>query len=322
MTIRSIAFAACASAALLAAFPAAAACSMKAQPIPVKMQGAVPLQTNGLPVVDVKVNGKTSHFLLESSAPVNTISSKLASSQKLAATKASTGQDIVTVSKFELAGSAIDNASFMMAKNLVGDMDGEIGQTFLGQMDVEYDLPGGKVLLAKSEGCDNSNMAYWAKDNDLISVMPLVPSASGVPFTDVKIAVNGAVLTARFDTAAPFSVITEAGAAKAGVKTSDPSVKAMAGRNDRWLANFTVNVGGEEAKNAPLMIAPSADASYDVLIGADYLLTHHVFVANSQHKVYATRAGFPNAPMFTAHQPPPRSAGVSSAVDDRALSPF
>ena len=63
-----------------------------------------------------------------------------------------------------------------------------------------------------------------------------------------------------------------------------------------------MNVGGEEMKNAPLEISPTKEDYYDVLIGADYFLTHHLYVANGQKKIYATRAGFPNAPMFAAHQ--------------------
>jgi hypothetical protein len=306
----------CAALGFLIAQPAMAACSLKTQPISVTMQGAVPAVNTGLPVVDVKVNGKASKFLLQSSSPVNEISAKFASSQKLAPTKAAdSGPQIVTVPKFEIAGAAIANAPFVVSNRLAGDMDGQIGQTFLGQMDVEYDLAGGKVMLAKADGCETSNMAYWAKDGDMYWEMPLVPAAGGIPLTQTKITVNGAALTALFDTSAPYSIITKAAAEKAGVKTSDPSVKPIRGSSDRWLGNFAVNVGGEEAKNAPLMIAQSADSSYDVLIGADYFLTHHLYVANSQRKIYATRAGLPGAPSFAAHQPP--ANGMSTGADSQ-----
>jgi hypothetical protein len=315
MTIRSIAIVACATAGVLAAFPAAAACALKAQPIPVKMTGMAPGVTNGRPMVDVKVNGKTGHFLLNSSAAVNAISAKYASSQKLAATKASSGPQVVTVSKFELAGSALANAPFVQVDTDGGDVDGVLGQTLLHQMDVEYDLAGGKVFLAKADGCEASNMAYWAKDNDLISVMPLAVPDRDAPFTETAILVNGVKLMALFDTAAPYSVITQAAAERAGVKTTDASVKPMRGSQTRWLGEFTVNVGGEEVKNAPLEISQTKDTYYDVRLGADYFLTHHIYVANSQNKIYATRAGFPNAPVFAAHQPPP--GGMDNSPESR-----
>ncbi len=305
---RSMTAAACAAAGLMVAFPAAAACALKTQPIPIKMIGADPGKSNGAPTVDVKVNGKISHFLIDSSSAVNQISTKFASSQKLPSTKAANAE-IFTSTKFEFAGAGMDNAQFIGSSRQ--DADGVIGQTILGLMDVEYDLAAGKVMLAKADGCEASNMAYWAKDTDLISEMPLVAPSNGAPLTEMVILVNGVKLTALFDTASSYSVITKAAAEKAGVKTTDAGVAPMKGSQGRWLGNFTVNVGGEEMKNAPLEISATTDSYYDVLIGADYLLTHHLYVANSQKKIYATRTGLPAIPMFAAHQGQPRGMDTS-----------
>lgn len=316
---RSMTAAACAAAGMLAAFPAAAACALKTQPIPIKMVGATPGVSNGAPTVDVKVNGKVGHFMIDSSSAVNQINSKFASSQKLPSTKAANAE-IFTSPKFEIAGAGMDNAQFMGSGRL-GDVDGVVGQTILGLMDVEYDLAGSKVMLAKAEGCEKSNMAYWAKDNDLISEMPLVAASNGAPLTETVILVNGVQLRALLDTASSYSVITKAAAEKAGVKTTDESVKPLKGVQNRWLGAFTVNVGGEEMKDAPLEISPTTDSYYDVLIGADYFLTHHLYVANSQKKIFATRAGLPNAPMFAAHQGQPAGMDTSPESRGRILSP-
>ena len=138
---RSMTAAACAAAGLMVAFPAAAACSLKTQPIPIKMIGADPGKSNGAPTVDVKVNGKIGHFLIDSSSAVNQISTKFASSQKLPSTKAANAE-IFTSPKFEFAGAGMDNAQFIGSSRQ--DADGVIGQTILGLMDVEYDLAGGQ----------------------------------------------------------------------------------------------------------------------------------------------------------------------------------
>jgi len=319
MIIRSIAVVACAPAGLMAAFPAAAACALSGQPIPVKMFG-VPGAAPGSPMVDVKVNGKPAHFLLNSSAAVSTISAKFAASQKLASSQVA-GQEVVTVPKFELNGAALNNEPFVKVEQVNAGADGVLGQTLLHRMDVEYDLAGGKVILAKADGCDTSNMAYWAKDNDLISVMPLKPPEHDAPFTEVVILVNGVKLTALLDTAAPNSVITQAAAEKAGVKTTDAGVKALRAEPGHWRGEFTVNVGGEEVKNAPLEIAQTKDAYYDVLIGADYFKTHHLYVAYGQKKIYATRAGLPNAPVFVVSEAPPPGMDNSPESRGRLLSP-
>ena len=318
MTIRSIALGACAAAGLLAAFPAAAACSRAGQPIPIKMTGAGP-QSNGAPTVEVKINGKTGHFLLNSSASFNGISNKFALSQKLTSTKTSNAE-IFTAPKFEVAGATLNNIQFIGSDKLGDNTDGVIGQTLLGQLDAEYDLAGNKVILAKAEGCEKSNMAYWAKDSDLISEMPLIPSSNGAPLTETVILVNGVKLVALLDTASSYSVITQAAAEKAGVKTTDPTVQPLRGSPGRWLGTFTINVGGEEMKNAPLEITPTTENYYDVVIGADYFLTHHLYVSNGQKKIYATRAGFPNAPMFAAHQG--QAAGMDTSPESRGRISF
>jgi hypothetical protein len=308
--------AACAAAGLMVAFPAAAACSLKTQPIPITMTGAVLGTNNGVPTTSVKVNGKTAQFMVDSSAAVNQISTKFASSQKLPSTK-TPNAEIFTSPKFEIAGAGMDNAQFIGSGSLPG-VDGVVGQTILGLMDVEYDLGaqgGGKVTLAKADGCENSNMAYWAKDGDLFWQMPLVPASNGAPLSETEITVNGVKLKAMLDTASSYSVITKAAAEKAGVKTTDAGVAPLKGSSNRWLGNFTVNVGGEEMKNAPLQISSTSDNYYDVVIGADYFLTHHLYVSNSQKKIYATRSGFPGAPSFTAHQP--QAAGMDTSPASR-----
>jgi hypothetical protein len=308
--------AACAAAGLMVAFPAAAACALKTQPIPITMTGQVIGTNNGIPTTPVKVNGKAGKFMIDSSAAVNQISTKFAASQKLPSSK-SGNAEIFVAPKFEIAGAGLDNAQ-LMGSNRLPDVDGVIGQSVLGLMDVEYDLAatgGGKVILAKADGCEKSNMAYWAKDGDLFWEMPLAAASNGAPLTETDITVNGVKLRALFDTASSFSVITKAAAEKAGVKTGDAGVAPLKGSEGRWIGNFTVNVGGEEMKNAPLQISSTAETYYDVLIGADYFLTHHLYVANSQKKIYATRAGFPNAPMFTAHQPV--AAGMDTSPASR-----
>ena len=311
---RSMTAAACAAVGLMAAFPADAACALKTQPIPITMTGAVIGQNNGVPTANVKVNGKTGHFMVDSSAAVNQISTKFASGLPSAKTS---NAEIFTAPKFEIAGAGMDNAQFIGNGKLPG-VDGVVGQTVLGLMDVEYDFAnpaGGKVVLAKADGCEKSNMAYWAKDTDLISEMPMVAASNGAPLTETAIVVNGVTLIALFDTASSYSVITKAAAEKAGVKTSDAGVAPLKGSEGKWLAHFTVNVGGEEMKNAPLEISQTAETYYDVVIGADYFLTHHLYVANSQKKIFATRAGPPVLPMFTAHQP--LAAGMDNSPASR-----
>ena len=319
MKLNSIAVAACATAGLLAAVPASAACSLKTQPIAVKMTGAIPMVTNGLPMVEVKVNGKTGHFLLDSGSAVNQISAKFAAAQKLTSTKVTDkGPAVATVAKFEFAGATLANVPFASTDRL-GEADGVIGQTVLRQGDVEYDLMGGKVQLAKAEGCEGVAMVYWAKDGQTYSEMPLEPLDKDAPFTKSEVTINGVKLRAMFDSGLPYTTITEKAAAKVGVKPGDPGVKSFGDAAARvWLGAFaSVKIGDEEIKNAPLEIVRSDDDSYEVLLGADFFAAHHIYVANSQGKIYLTYSGLPGAPVFMAHTPQPAGMDTTAASRGR-----
>jgi tetratricopeptide (TPR) repeat protein len=64
------------------------------------------------------------------------------------------------------------------------------------------------------------------------------------------------------------------------------------GRYKTYIAPFaSFKVGdGEEIKNARLRIADT-DLPAEMLIGADFFLSHRIYVANSQHKIYLTYNG-------------------------------
>jgi predicted aspartyl protease len=106
-------------------------------------------------------------------------------------------------------------------------------------------------------------------------------------------------MRAYFDTGASTSFITAHAAARAGVRTSDPGVlpagqsQGLDGDIKTWVGAFSsIKIGDEEIKNAKLTIGESV-AEFDVLIGADFFLAHHVYVANSQGKLYFSYSGGP-----------------------------
>jgi hypothetical protein len=292
----------CAALGLLIAQPAMAACSLKTQPIPVKLVAF-------RPTVAVKVNGKPATFLVSSEAPVNLVSSKFAAAQKLASAGAgANGATVVKAASLEFAGASLKDVP-LVTSNALSDVDGVIGQTVLHQGDVEYDLAGGKVLLAKADGCDQVDMAYWAKDGQTYYIMPLAASDTGT--TRTEITVNGVKLRAAFDTGIPYTTISEKAAEKAGVKVGDQGVKPLdqSSATKTWIGSFTnVKLGDEEFKNAPLEIARTTE-DYDVLLGGDFITAHHLYVSNSQQKIFFTTAGpagppgAPAPPVFKVHTP-------------------
>jgi predicted aspartyl protease len=287
-------------------------------------------------VVTPKINGKEARFALDSGAQINTISSKLAAEQGLkrktiaetgrliddeahvdiqGARGAATSVGLVVAPHFEFAGAKFKDVP-LMATDRVADMDGVLGQPFLRGTDVEYNLGAGSVKLVKAEACGGTNLAYWAKDGTAYSVIPLEWIDRDRPMTEAAVYINGVRMRAMFDTGSGWTFITDKAAARAGVNTSDPGVQTIrtysgidAG-GQAWIGTFkSIKIGDEEIKNAPLEIGQSISDSYDVLIGADFFLSHHVYVANSQGKIYFTYSG---GPPFRV--PPPRPATTAPAT--------
>jgi predicted aspartyl protease len=286
----------------LIAQPAMAACSLKTQPIPVFLDGGL------RPVVFAKINGKQARFLLDSGSAVNQISSKFAAAQKLPEAKVGS-TDVATAAQFEFANASLKNVQFAASPSLT-DVDGVIGQTILSQADVEYDLATSSVKLAQAGGCEGVNMAYWAKEGDAYAEMPL-QAIDKDPRTYTEVTINGVKLRAMLASGLPYTMITKKAAEKAGVKTTDPGVKAFQ-NGTAWIGSFSsLKFGDEEIKNQPLEIGDTSDDSYDVLIGDDFLKAHHLYVANSQKKIYLTYTGKPGTPVFTAHEPKKAAFGMS-----------
>ena len=303
-----------AAAALLAATsPAQGACAMKAFPIPVKMDGM-------RPTVTAKLDGQEGRFLVDSGAFNSGVADTFVVKRKLGAVKTGTtgthlmvpaGEEVegvagapgmsavVHVEELNLSGIRFTKWSFLTLRGWSEeDRVGLLGQDILGQMDVEYDLAHDVIRMVQPKDCKDANLAYWAPPGSTYSVMPLVRSDQGNAHTEGTVFINGVKMRAMFDTGAETSFITEAAAGRAGVKVTDPGltytgyVSGLDGRVKSWSGRFaSVKVGDEEIRNGLLEIGRTSADFFDILIGADFFLSHHVYVANSQRQIYFTYNG-------------------------------
>ncbi|MEI9963917.1 MAG: tetratricopeptide repeat protein [Caulobacteraceae bacterium] len=142
-----------------------------------------------------------------------------------------------------------------------------------------------------------------------------------------------------FDTGAPRSILTTGAAARAGVKSGAPGVTwagYSGGRSvESWIGPFSsFSVGDEAVKNTRLRFGAIQLDHADMLLGADFFLSHRIYVSKSQHKLYFTYNGGPvfnlaqaadaepgNEP--PAAQAPPASAAptASAAADEGGQVP-
>jgi predicted aspartyl protease len=312
MKTRSLA--AMAAAAFLAPMVAQAACHLTTAEVPVTMEGL-------RPVVAAKIGGKPVKLLLDSGAFGSSLTTTFAAREKLPALAAKaigtlvpssastltsgvkgheTQTGIVIAPTFEFGGSVFPNVKFLTIRDIGGGAAGLVGQNLLHTSDNEYDLKGGMLRLVRPQDCATTQLAYWATPGMTYSVVPLESEGHYTGHTIVTIAVNGQQMRAYLDTGADTSFITAHAAGRAGVRTSDEGVKragdshGLDGDIKTWVATFaSIKIGDEEIKNAKLAIGESVANDFDVLIGADFFMAHHVYVANSQGKVYFTYSGGP-----------------------------
>jgi len=104
-----------------------------------------------------------------------------------------------------------------------------------------------------------------------------------------------------FDTGAAVSMLTLDAAKRAGIGPDSPGVEAGGrvrgiGRKvaNTWIARFaSFKIGDEEVDNARLRFGELNLLQDDLLIGADFFLSHRIYVATSQSRLYFTYNGGP-----------------------------
>ncbi|HEY3889826.1 MAG TPA: aspartyl protease family protein [Caulobacteraceae bacterium] len=206
---------------------------------------------------------------------------------------------VATVKNFVFDGVPLHRIDFIVLDRRLGEeVDGSIGENILGAPDVEYDLGNGAIRLFQSSGCRNSDLAYWAT-NQTDSVVDNDAEGKLEP-PKAFATLNGVRIRVVFDTGAPRSLLSTSAAARAGVKPSDPGVVrtgytggvAANSQLSTWRGQFaSFKLGGEEIRNTPLQFGDIALQGADMILGADFFLSHRVFVANSQHRIYFTYNG-------------------------------
>jgi predicted aspartyl protease len=218
---------------------------------------------------------------------------------------------VVRVKEFKVANLIARNQDMDVSGNLTGAA-GLLGALFLLQADVEFDFPEGKIRFFKPVNCAGDQVVYWGA---AYSVAPMLGAVNhGIK---VNVQLNGAPVVAEMDTGAPFSVVTLAAAARAGVTPKSEGVASST--NIRGLGPQAVQAfigvfpsfsfGDETIKNAKLQIADLFHANKEtvlgshmavstveepnMLLGADFFRSHRVYVAREQRKVYVSYMGGP-----------------------------
>ncbi len=305
MTGRSILALLCAVALPVSA-AAASACHLgKLVELPVTMNGSQPL-------VDTRINGRPQRMLLDSGAFFSSLAPALAREMSLSldplppnfrviGVGGSAEMSVTRVKEFLLGTIPVPNVQFLVGGSDVGT-GGIMGQNVLGIGDDEYDFANGVFRIIKPKDCSKTVLAYWAANDAAYSRMD-IDSNSGQAFGSTKgyAYLNGKKIRVQFDTGAGTSYLTRSAAEHVGFKTDGSGVVPSGtstgiGRRavKTWVGPFeSFKIGDEEIRNIRLRVGDTYLGDVDMLVGADFFLSHHVYVSNGQHKVYFTYNGGP-----------------------------
>lgn len=269
--------------------------------LPVTMRGV-------RPIVSARIGGKDAQFILDSGAFFSTLSQASAEAyglriQRLPPTFVLRGingiasASMTTVRNFTIGGVTVPNIEFLVGGTDIGQV-GLLGQNVLGIGDVDYDLRHGVVRLLHPQGCKVDELAYWPGTNP-VTIIPIEERTPRQSHTVATVTLNGVKLRALFDTGAPSSVLTLSAARRAGVTPTSPGVvvtgvsTGLGSRSLRtWTATFRrLDIGGESIPEPKIRISEAQLNDVDMLIGADFFLSHHIYVANSAAKMLFTYEG-------------------------------
>jgi len=187
-----------------------------------------------------------------------------------------------------------------------------LGDDFFSQRDVELDLREGVVRMFRSERCAPPQLVYWGAAYSQATIAAWNRDA---PATQTTILVNGKPVLASLDTGSSITVI-DAGVVEAlgGSRAQGAAGEELHGigakRQASWIAHFdSLEVGDEKLSNVRLQVANVTGAwsqsgtgsqipyrlesTPSMLLGADFLHAHRVFIDNQDRLILFSYEGGP-----------------------------
>jgi predicted aspartyl protease len=278
------------------------------------------------PTIAVQINGHDEHFVVDSGAIDNMISPAVAAQLKLQTyypanagvrRRGVAGRNLIEIARIKelkVAGLTIKDAELsVIGGDAIGD--GVIGQNMLQHFMVEYDFGNGVMRLFASSSCESANFAYWLTPGQQYSSMRIGLVDAGNPYTTGDAYINGHRIRVTFDSGMPRSLLTREAAASAGVKLNSKGVVDV-GFTKRigwtpvktYVGRFkSFKIGDhEQISDIDIPIGDFKLKTVDMLIGADFLMTHRIIVGNKEERLLWSYSGGPvfDAPLEKAAPAP------------------
>jgi len=304
-----------------------------------KDYGTFPVEmVGGRATTMVKINGTDTRFAVDTGAFFNSMSraNALALGLKLRPAPfgfriggigGSADAQFAQVKDFGILDTTLHDIGFIVGGTDMGY--GLLGANLLDLADLEIDLAHGKLTLFNADHCNKLPLAYWAKDRNY-NVADIESADSWIDRrTFLSVTINGKRVRALLDSGAFATVLSRRAAERIGIDLDAPDAKAgitSIGIGSKPVKTWTVridsfSVGTETIQHSQMQVIDgSMGDGTDMLLGVDFLLAHHMFIARSQKKVYFTYNG---GRVFTLAQAPGDSdkPDAGTAADNDSAEP-
>ena len=262
------------------------------------------------PTTLVKVNGAATRFAIDTGAWFSFMSRANADALGLKLTPApfgfrmggiggSAAAEIARIRDLGILDTDLHNVDFVVGGSDAGE--GSLGANLLDFADLEIDLAQGRVTLLKPEGCRKSALAYWVKKGGTYNVADLRPFDLNDRRSFVDVTIDGKSIRALLDSGATATLLDRRAAERIGIDLKGPGVKpgvrirgVGAKTYQSWIVPIdTFSVGTETIQHSEMLVMDGnlGDGSADMILGVDFMLAHHMYIANSQRKLYFTYNG-------------------------------
>lgn len=291
------------------------------------------------PVVAGTINGAEARFIVDTGSFRDFLSPAAAAHYNLNLTYAPAGYlvtgvggfvqpKLATVKSFSVGGMPPHEAQFLVGDNdFGGGIAGIVGENLFHVADVEYDFANGTLRFIQPHDCKKTVLAYWAADTQPVSTVDLDWITDDNPFLIGNAQVNGRTVRVLFDSGSAQSILSLEAAKRAGMTPASPGVVAAGdtlgvGQNvvKVWsapVAEFII--GDEKIEHTRVLIGDIAPGlSVDMLLGSDFFLSHHMYAAISQGKLYFTYNGGPVFDLNARRRAGPAAVTASPGPADAA----
>lgn len=274
----------------------------------------IPVTMDGLrPVVAAQINGQAARMTVSTGSFFSGVNAETATKYGMKHVAAPFGMQVrglggvardvqaAAAENFSFGRMGFRKTEFLVADRIGGGaIAGDIGENMMGAFDVEYDFAHGVMRYFKADGCGyDTNLAYWGQGMS-VSRLSLIEPTAILTKVVANAHVDGRLIKVSFGSGG-VSILSRPAAARAGVQINSANVTpagvtyGMYGKGlEEFMAPFSsFAIGDEEIKNTKLRIADIDMQQYDMVLGADFFLSHRILISNSQKRVYFTYNGGP-----------------------------